>query len=116
MTWTGFSIGEILIRVTVYLHTILQRQAGGETSQGIMATLKPGSTVGELLREMGIGLEPDALLLVVRAGKVNREMVARHLEAVGRDKLLGVVFNAVEPGPASSYKYYYKSAYRYHRD
>mgnify|MGYP005852773175 CR=1 FL=1 len=65
MTWTGFSIGEILIRVTVYLHTILQRQAGGETSQGIMATLKPGSTVGDLLREMGIGLEPDALLLVV---------------------------------------------------
>lgn len=58
----------------------------------------------------------DALLLVVRAGKVNREMVARQLEAVGRDKLLGVVFNAVEPGPASSYKYYYKSAYRYHRD
>jgi exopolysaccharide/PEP-CTERM locus tyrosine autokinase len=59
----------------------------------------------------------DAILLVVRAGMASRDMVARQLEAVGRDKLLGVVLNGITPSPASyAYKYYYRSAYRTRRD
>jgi exopolysaccharide/PEP-CTERM locus tyrosine autokinase len=58
----------------------------------------------------------DAVLLVVRASMANRETIARVVEAVGREKFLGVVFNAVEPSPGSyAYKYYYKSAYPYRR-
>jgi protein-tyrosine kinase len=58
----------------------------------------------------------DAVLLVVRAGMANRELIARMVETVGREKFLGVVFNAVEPGPTSYAYKYYSSAYRYRRE
>lgn len=39
----------------------------------------------------------DAVLLVVRAGLAEREAVARAIEPLGAGKLLGVVFNGLEP-------------------
>ncbi|MFH0810746.1 MAG: CpsD/CapB family tyrosine-protein kinase [Pseudomonadota bacterium] len=60
-----------------------------------------------------LATQADGVLLVVRAGMANRELVARVVETIGRPKLLGVVFNGVDPS-RSSYAYgYYKSAYPY---
>jgi sulfur carrier protein ThiS len=53
------------MRVSVYLHTILQRQ----TPQGIVrqleVTLPPGNNLQDLLDELNIELDPDHLMLVV---------------------------------------------------
>jgi len=57
----------------------------------------------------------DAILLVVRAGMANRELVSRVVDTLGREKIMGVVFNAIEPTPASYAYKYYRSAYQYTR-
>ena len=53
------------MRVSVYLHTILQRQ----TPQGIVrqleVTLPPGSKLLDLLGELNIELNPEHIMLVV---------------------------------------------------
>jgi hypothetical protein len=49
----------------------------------------------------------DAFLLVVRAHRTPRKLVAETLNVMGPTKLLGVVFNA-DDGPVSSY---YKHSY-----
>jgi capsular exopolysaccharide synthesis family protein len=52
----------------------------------------------------------DAALLVVRAGRTPFAVVQKAVEAVGRDRVLGIVLNAVEPGAqrhSDDYAYYY---------
>jgi capsular exopolysaccharide synthesis family protein len=52
----------------------------------------------------------DAALLVVRAGRTPFAAVQKAVEAVGRDRVLGIVLNAVEPGAQrhnDDYAYYY---------
>lgn len=52
----------------------------------------------------------DAALLVVRAGRTPFAVVQKAVEAVGRDRVLGVVLNAVEAGAqrhTEDYAYYY---------
>ena len=53
------------MHVSVYLHTILQRQ----TPQGIVRqlelTLPPGSSLLDLLGELNIELDPEQIMLVV---------------------------------------------------
>jgi Mrp family chromosome partitioning ATPase len=49
----------------------------------------------------------DAAILVVRAGRTAHQQVARAIEALGRDRVLGVVLNCVtEQEFDSSYKEY----------
>jgi capsular exopolysaccharide synthesis family protein len=54
----------------------------------------------------------DGVLMVVRAGKTGYELTQKAIEAVGRDRILGVVLNAVENVSATSYEYanYYRSS------
>lgn len=69
-----------------------------------------------LLDTPPVGLLPDAnllaamvdiALLVVRAGKSPYRLIQRALEAVGRDRLAGVVLNAVdESADVAGYSYY----------
>jgi capsular exopolysaccharide synthesis family protein len=52
----------------------------------------------------------DAALLVVRAARTPFAAVQKAVEAVGRDRVLGIVLNAVEPGAqrhSDDYAYYY---------
>jgi capsular exopolysaccharide synthesis family protein len=49
--------------------------------------------------------EVDRTLLVVRAGQTQYPLVEKAIEAVGRDRLLGVVLNGVEPETTASYYY-----------
>ncbi len=54
----------------------------------------------------------DAVIFVVRYGKSNRDIVEQAVEKIGREKILGVVFNGFEVTPR---KYaYYKDRYRYY--
>jgi len=48
----------------------------------------------------------DAIILVIRAGKTAKDVLLSALENIGRDKLLGVVFNASRES-SKSYRYYY---------
>ena len=52
----------------------------------------------------------DGIILVVRSGKTNREVVARTVESLGKEKILGVVFNMSQETIKSyyyNYNYYY---------
>jgi exopolysaccharide/PEP-CTERM locus tyrosine autokinase len=63
-----------------------------------------------------LAAQVDAILLVVRANMANRELIGRVVETVGREKIMGVVFNGAQPSPTSYAYKYYSSAYRYQRD
>jgi len=52
----------------------------------------------------------DGIILVVKAGKTNREIVARTIESLGKEKILGVVFNMAQE-PIKSYYYNYNYYY-----
>lgn len=49
----------------------------------------------------------DAALLVVRAGRTPHGDVERAIEALGRDRIAGIVLNGVEEQAAPAYGYYY---------
>ena len=49
----------------------------------------------------------DAALFVVRAGKSPYRLIQRALDAVGRDKVLGVVLNAIDENVDDAGYYYY---------
>ena len=87
---------------------ILANLASGET---IAATLTAqtftsitktlvGKTLGPIrkaLRDAGLtAADIDGVVMVVRAGVTPREIVGRAIDAVGSDKVLGVVLNGVE--------------------
>ena len=49
----------------------------------------------------------DATLLVVRAGKTECGLTQKAIEAIGRERILGVVLNAIERLDSTSYAHYY---------
>lgn len=51
--------------------------------------------------------EMDAVLFVVRAGKTPYSLVEKAIDAVGRDRIFGVVLNAVDADNSPSYGGYY---------
>ncbi len=61
----------------------------------------------------------DGIILVVRWGKSGREQVRQLVQAIGREKIIGIVFNAFEKNSleqkfdsySKSYDYYYSSPY-----
>lgn len=52
----------------------------------------------------------DGIVLVVKSGKANREVIARTVESLGKEKILGVVFN-MSHEPVKSYYYNYNHYY-----
>jgi len=52
----------------------------------------------------------EGVILVVKAGKTNREMVLRIIQDIEKEKLLGIVLNGLEKSLSTSSSYYY-----YHR-
>lgn len=54
----------------------------------------------------------DCILLVVRAGKTNREMVKKTVDLLGREKVSGIIFNHSNEIIKSHYNYHYY----YHAD
>jgi Mrp family chromosome partitioning ATPase len=52
----------------------------------------------------------DGIILVVREGITNREIVVKTVETLGREKILGVVFNMARE-PIKSYYYNYNYYY-----
>ena len=53
------------MRVTVHLHTTLQRRTAKGPVRRLEITLPPRSTVGQLLKELDISSEQDTILFVV---------------------------------------------------
>ena len=49
----------------------------------------------------------DGVVLVVRSGKTNAELVKDVVESIGKENILGVVFNATSEA-TREYRYYYK--------
>jgi exopolysaccharide/PEP-CTERM locus tyrosine autokinase len=49
----------------------------------------------------------DGVLLTIRSGKTSKKLVMEAIEHIGRDKILGIVFNA-DQEDASKYNYYYR--------
>jgi molybdopterin converting factor small subunit len=52
-------------RITVHLHTILQRQTEDGLQRRLELDLPPGATVADLLALLEIELSPEAMLLAV---------------------------------------------------
>jgi len=50
----------------------------------------------------------DGILLVVHAGKTDRELVKKTVDILGKDKILGVIFNHSSETIKSYYHYYYQ--------
>lgn len=63
-----------------------------------IGTLADASLLGEMV---------DGTLFVVRAGKTQHPHILKAIEAVGRERILGVVLNAVEEMPDQPYEKYY---------
>lgn len=56
---------------------------------------------------LSLAQEADGIILVARYGQSNRDLVEEAVEKVGREKVLGVVFNGFEI-PPRNYSYYAK--------
>jgi capsular exopolysaccharide synthesis family protein len=56
----------------------------------------------------------DGVILVVRAGHTSRESVQGAIRFIGREKIIGVVFNQVDIKPSAYFSEYYRY-YRYYR-
>ena len=54
-----------MIKITVHLHTILQRQTPEGMVSRIEVSLQPGSTLEDLIEKLEISLAPDGLLLAL---------------------------------------------------
>lgn len=50
----------------------------------------------------------EGVILVVKAGKTDREMVLRIIQDIEKEKLLGIVLNGLEKSLSTSYYYYYR--------
>jgi capsular exopolysaccharide synthesis family protein len=50
----------------------------------------------------------DGVLLVVRSGKTSEPLVSQAIENIGREKILGMVFNASRESDKNYYRYYYR--------
>jgi len=60
-----------------------------------------------------LALSVDAVIFVVRYGKTSRETIQEAIEKIGKERILGVVFNGFEVTPK---KYsYYKKDYGYYK-
>jgi Mrp family chromosome partitioning ATPase len=53
----------------------------------------------------------DSIIIVVRAGETPRKIVRRAIEYLGKDKIIGCVFNGVSKNDMPFYKYYYENSY-----
>ena len=53
------------MKVTVHLHTILQRQTPEGPQRQMKVTLLSGSTLADLIEDLGVELPLEGLLLVV---------------------------------------------------
>lgn len=53
------------MHISVYLHTILQRQTPGGMVRQLEVDMPPGSNLLDLLAELNIELGPDHIMLVV---------------------------------------------------
>ncbi len=60
-----FQISLTPVKLTVHLHTILQRQTPEGPVGRVEVSLPEDSSVADLLEYLEVELEPDALLLVV---------------------------------------------------
>jgi capsular exopolysaccharide synthesis family protein len=53
----------------------------------------------------------DSIIMVVRAGKTPKKIVSQAIECLGKEKILGCVFNGVSQNDMSMYKYHYDNSY-----
>ena len=61
--------------VTVYLHTILQRQTPDGKQQQLDVTLLSGSKVGDLVHDLGLGLPAEAIVWKVNGRYVTPDHI-----------------------------------------
>jgi Mrp family chromosome partitioning ATPase len=57
----------------------------------------------------------DAVILVVRAGYTSRESVQSAIKSIGRQKIIGVVFNQMNVKPSTYFSEYYRY-YQYYKE
>jgi protein-tyrosine kinase len=61
---------------------------------------------------MSLAQNADAVVFVVRYGHSNQDLVEEAIKKVGREKILGIVFNGFEVPPRKYSSYYYSKRYR----
>jgi molybdopterin converting factor small subunit len=70
------------MRVTVHLHTVLQRQTAVGLQRRLEVDLPAGATLGELYTLLEIPLPVDALLLVVNGRHAELDIVLQPADDV----------------------------------
>ena len=56
---------------------------------------------------LALAEQVDCILVVVRAGKTNREMIKKTVDLLGKEKVFGIIFNYSNEIVKSDYHYYY---------
>jgi len=70
------------MKVTIHLHTILQRQTPEGPQRQLEMTLLSGSTLADLLEDLGIEMPLSGLLLVVNGRTAAPEQILREGDQV----------------------------------
>lgn len=63
--------------VSVYLHTILQRQTPDGIIRQLEVTIPPGSDLLDLLRQLQIEFDPEQIMLVVNGIMVDEHAILK---------------------------------------
>ena len=63
--------------VTVYFHTILQRQTPDGVQRQLDVTLLTGSKVADLVHDLGLGLPPEAIVWKVNGRYETADCILR---------------------------------------
>jgi capsular exopolysaccharide synthesis family protein len=89
------------------LTSVRMRRLVHECADGVNWVLIDTPPVGLLADATSLAVMADLTLLVVRAGATPYQLVQRAIDAIGRERLAGVVMNGVERSQlADAYEYY----------
>jgi capsular exopolysaccharide synthesis family protein len=83
------------------------RRIISEAAQGFDWVVMDAPPLGPVADAGLLASMVDGAVLVVRAGRTPHAAVEKAVEAIGRDRILGVVLNGVEEDGASPYGHYY---------
>jgi sulfur carrier protein ThiS len=87
--------------VTVYLHTVLQRQTPEGLVRQLKVSLPPKSTLDVLLTELAIDFPLDALLLVVNGRLAELDHILQEGDRVNLMPAISGGSAMLRPGPSS---------------
>jgi capsular exopolysaccharide synthesis family protein len=89
---------------SLHMNALIQELKTRYDDRYVIFDSPPGQFAGETAL---LAQKMDGVIMVVRYGKTSRRLISETIENVGRDRILGVVFN-FSPEREKDYRYYYR--------